>query len=135
MEKTFRLEIVTPERNFIDEDAEVLIFNSKDGEIGILAGHIPFVVAVDTGVIKIKKDNEWLEAIVSEGFAEVKQDRTILLVDTAEWPNEIDINRAKAARERASERLNQQLSRIEYVRSKAALARAVARIKAGKTDI
>ena len=63
---------------------------------------------------------------------EVRQEKTILLADTAEWPNEIDINRAKAAEERARERLQSQLSRMEYMRSQSALQRALSRLKVTK---
>ncbi|NLD49561.1 MAG: F0F1 ATP synthase subunit epsilon, partial [Clostridiaceae bacterium] len=74
----------------------------------------------------------WIEAVLSEGFMEVKQDTAIILVDTAEWPDEIDINRAKAAKERAAERLMRRMNKEEYVQSKAALARAMARLKVKK---
>ena len=129
MAKTFYLEIVTPDRSFFSGDAEMLIVKTPEGEMGVLPGHIPMVVAIAIGPIRIKKDGEWLEAFLSEGFMEVKQGNTIVLADTAEWPNEIDINRARAAEERAHERLQSQLSRVEYIRSQAALQRAVSRLK------
>ena len=129
MAKTFYLEIVTPDRSFFSGDVEMLIVKTPEGEMGVLGGHIPMVVAIAIGPIRIKKDGEWLEAFLSEGFMEVKQENTIVLADTAEWPNEIDINRARAAEERAHERLQSQLSRVEYIRSQAALQRAVSRLK------
>ena len=132
MAATFNLEIVTPERKFFSGEIEMVILKTPEGEMGILQGHTPMVVAVAIGPIKIKKDGEWLEAALTEGFMEVKQDRTVILTDTAEWPNEIDINRAKEAKERAEERLNRQLSQVEYIRSQAALARALARLKVSK---
>lgn len=132
MAKTFYLEIVTPDRSFFSGDVEILIVKTPNGEMGILGGHIPMVVAIAIGPIKIKKDGEWLEAFMSEGFMEIKQENSILLADTAEWPNEIDINRAKAAEKRARERLQRQLSQIEYIRSQAALQRALSRLKVAK---
>ena len=90
------------------------------------------VVAVSIGPIRIKQNGEWLDAVLTEGFMEIKQDKTVILTDTAEWPNEIDVNRAKAAKERAEERLQRELSRAEYIRSQAALARALARLKVGR---
>lgn len=126
---TFFLEVLTPERKFYSAEAEEVIFRTVDGEIGVLAKHAPTVVAVDVGPIKIKAEGKWIEALVTEGFAEIMPDRVVILTDTAEYPEEIDFNRAKAAKERAEERLQKQLSQIEYVRSKTALARAMARMK------
>lgn len=129
MGPTFKLEIVTPERKFYSDDVEMVVLKTPDGEMGILAGHAPMVVAVAIGPVRILKGGEWLEAVLTEGFMQVKQDITVILTDTAEWPGEININRAKAAKERAEERLHQQLSQIEYMRSQSALARALARLK------
>jgi F-type H+-transporting ATPase subunit epsilon len=88
----------------------MIVLKTPDGEIGILANHEPIVVAVTVGPLRIKKGGEWLESVINEGFMEVKQDKTIILVDTAEWPNEIDKNRAEEARRRAEVRLHRQLS-------------------------
>lgn len=129
MSSTFYVEILTPERKFFWGDIEAIIVKTPTGEMGILKGHIPMVVFIDTGIIKIKKDDKWIEAVLSEGFMEVKRDRTVLLVDTAEWPDEIDVNRAQAAKRRAEERLLRRMNRTEYIQTKAALARAMARLK------
>lgn len=126
---TFELEIVTPERKFFAGPVEMVILKTPQGEMGILKDHMPMVIVVAIGPIKIKKDGEWLEAVLTEGFMEIKQDKTVILTDTAEWPSEIDHNRAKAAKERAEERIHRQLSRQEYLQSQAALARALARLK------
>lgn len=127
---TFHLEVITPERKFYSGEAESIVFKTVDGEIGVLAKHAPTVVAVSVGPLKINADGKWIEAVVTDGFAEIMPDKVILLTDTAEYPEEIDINRAKAAKQRAEERLQRQISNIEYTRSKAALARAMARLKA-----
>ena len=129
MANTFSLEIVIPDKKFFADDVEMLVLKTPEGEMGVLSGHMPMVVAVSIGPIRIKKDGKWLEAFISEGFMEVMQDKTIILADTAEWPDEIDANRAKAAEERARERLQGKLSRIEYMRSQAALQRALSRLK------
>lgn len=133
MAATFTLEILTPDRAFYSEVIEMVILKTPQGEMGVLAGHIPMVVAVDAGPVRIKKGNEWVEAALTEGFMEIKQDRAIILVDTAEWPDEIDERRAEEAKVRAEERLHNQLSQIEYTRSQAALARAMARLKVRKS--
>lgn len=132
MESTFKLEIVTPERNFFSGEVEMIVLKTPDGEMGILYGHLPMVVAVGIGPIKIKRNGEWLEAVLTDGFLEVKQEKTVILVDTAEWPDEVDINRARAAKERAEERLHSKISQLEYYRSQTALARALARLKVTK---
>ncbi len=132
MAAVFYLEIVTPERKFFSGEVEAVILRTPDGEMGVLKDHAPMVVAVDIGPIKIKKDGEWLEAALSEGFMEIEKNTVIILTDTAEWPDEIDIARAKAAAERAEERLRKGTSRIEYIHSKSAMARAVARLKVAK---
>lgn len=129
MTNTFNLEIVTPDRKFFSGEVEMLVLKTPEGEIGILKDHMPMVVAVAIGPIRIQKDGDWLEAVLSEGFMKIMQDKTVILVDTAEWPNEIDINRAKAAQERAKERLQSQLSRVEYMRTQAALQRAFSRLQ------
>lgn len=129
---TFYLEVVTPERKFFEGEVETVIVRTPEGEMGILKDHEPAVVAVDTGIIRILADGKWQEAVVSQGFMEVTHQKTIAFVDTAEWPHEVDVNRAKAAKQRAEERLQQQLSLIEHLRSQAALARALARLKVTK---
>lgn len=129
MANTFNLEIVTPDRKFFSGEVEMLVLKTPEGEIGILKDHMPMVVAVAIGPIRIQKDGDWLEAVLSEGFMKIMQDKTVILVDTAEWPNEIDINRAKAAQDRAKERLQSQLSRVEYMRTQAALQRAFSRLQ------
>lgn len=132
MASGFNLEIVTPERNFFSGIVEMVVLRTPEGEMGILEGHVPMVVAVDIGPIRIKQNGQWREAVLTEGFMEVKPDKTVIMTDTAEWPEEIDINRAKAAKQRAEERLQRQISQVEYMRSKAALARAIARLRAAK---
>lgn len=129
MAGTFYLEIVTPERQFFTGDAEALILPSVDGEIGVYPGHEPAVTAVEPGELRYKAGGRWEPAAVGAGFAEIRQDRVILLVGFAEHPEEIDRKRAEAAKKRAEEQLRQKQSIREYYHSKAALARAMARLK------
>jgi F-type H+-transporting ATPase subunit epsilon len=128
--RTFKLEILTPERVFFSENVEMVVVQTPQGKMGILAGHIPLVAAIGVGTGRIKKENgEFVEAVITEGFMEVKPEKVIIISDTAEWPDEIDANRAEEARKRAEERLAMKLSEVEYIRSQAALARAMARLK------
>jgi F-type H+-transporting ATPase subunit epsilon len=93
------------------------------------------VSAVEDGIVRIRKENgEWVEAFVSRGFMEITRDYSILLTDSAEWPEEIDENRARRAKERAEERLQSHLSKMEYIRTQAALHRAITRLRV-KQDI
>ena len=123
------VEVVTPIKTFYSDYAEILTITTPSGEMCVLAEHMPLVAAVSIGLIKIKKGDEWIEAYISEGFMKIEHDKAIVFVDTAEWPDEIDANRALAAAERATERLQRQLSRVEYIKSRAALQRAMSRLK------
>lgn len=130
MASTFSLEILTPERVFFSDNAEMIIVPTPQGELGILAGHVPLVAAVAVGTSRIKKESgEWVDAVLTEGFMEVNQEKVVIIADAAEWPYEIDANRAEAARLRAEERLAIKKSEEEYAKSQAALARAMARLK------
>jgi F-type H+-transporting ATPase subunit epsilon len=129
MEKTFFLEIVTPYRKFFSGYVEEIIIQSQGGQLGVLKDHAPMVITVDIGPVKILRDGEWLHAVLSEGFMKVMENKTTIICDSAEWPHEIDINRAKAAEERARERLQHQLSKEEYARTQSALQRALSRLK------
>ena len=130
MSSTFKLEIWTPEKVFFSDNVEMIVLRTTHGEMGILAGHVPVVAAVAVGTTRIRKENgEWVEAVLTEGFMEVTQEEVIIITDTADWPHEIDANRAEAARKRAEERLEIKQSGEEYARSQAALARALARLK------
>lgn len=132
MPATFRLDIITPERTFFSGDVESIIIPTPDGQMGILKGHEPIVISIDIGTIKLLFEGKWLECATSEAFMEVRPDEVIIFSQAMEWPEEIDINRAMAAKERAEERLRQQRSYQDYMQSKIALARAMVRLKVGR---
>lgn len=134
-EHTFRLEILTPYRQFFAGEAQSLIFPAMDGQMGVEPGHEPAVTAVEPGVLRYQTGGEWYTAAVGSGFAEIMPESVVLLVSSAERPEEIDQARAEAARERAEERLKTQQSVRDYYRSRAALARALARLKACSGNI
>lgn len=131
-EHTFYLEILTPERQFYVGPAQSLVLPGVDGLLGVEPGHEPAVTAVEPGELRYQVNGQWSPAAVGAGFAEIMPDYVILLVGFAEHPEEIDCKRAEAARQRAEERLRQKQSIQEYYHSKAALARAMARLKAGR---
>ena len=126
---TFYLEIITPEKQFYVGPASSLVMPALDGEYGVQPGHEPIVTAIEPGLVRFQADGAWNEVVVSDGFAEVMPDYVILLVSSAERPEEIDRARAERAKERAEERLRQKQSVREYHLSKAALARAMARLR------
>ena len=132
-DKLFFLEIVTPEKTFFRDNVKQVIVATPDGRRGVLVNHIPMVLSIASDQIKIQKaDDSWLSASIGSGFMEITRKNSIILVDSAEWPEEIDINRAREAKMRAEERLHKKLSHREYIQSQAALARALARLKVTK---
>ena len=134
MAATFLLEIVTPERQFFTGQAESMILPASDGSYGVEAGHEPVAIAIEPGEARYKTtDGQWHTVIVTQGFAEIMSDYAVILVSAAERPEDIDEARARRAKERAEERLRQHGSRLEYINSKAALARATARLSAARS--
>jgi len=130
MAKKFRFEIITPERVFYSDDIDMLTFNTKAGEIGILADHSPMLIANVVCTLKIKKDEKEELASIGEGFFEIMADGVTAIVDTAEWPEEIDVDRAVRARDRAEELLRTQKHDLEMeMMLKASIERANTRIK------
>jgi F-type H+-transporting ATPase subunit epsilon len=129
MAKTFHLEIIATDRIFFSGEVEHLVITAIDGLLGIMAGHEPLVTSLPTGELKYLVDGEWKYAAISEGFIQVMPDSSIILADTCELPEEIDIKRAEEAKERAEERLRQKQSIKEYYETQASLNRAMNRLK------
>ena len=125
----FHVKIISSTRTFYEGVCHCLILPAVDGEMGIYPGHEPVVTVIEPGELRYKAEGQWEPAAVGSGFAEIKPDYVILLVSSAEHPEEIDRKRAEAAKARAEECLRQKQSIHEYYHSKAALARAMARLK------
>lgn len=104
-------------------------FNTAAGEIGVYKNHIPLTTVLAPGVVTITMDDGKKEAAVHSGFAQILPEKTTLLAEIAEWPDEIDQKRAEAALERAKERLAQKTEDIDYARAELALRRALVRIE------
>lgn len=127
---TFGLKIIASDRVFYEGRCKKLVLPAPDGEIGILPNHENMVIAITIGDARMQvNDNEWTDIAVGAGFAEVVNNRVTILVSTAERPDEIDVRRAEAAKERAQEQMRQKQSTTEYYRTQAALARAMNRLK------
>lgn len=135
MARTFRLDILAVDKIFFGGECEELIFPSIDGSRGVLGGHEPMICCLSAGEIQFRCDGQWQRAVVSEGFLEIMPDFVKVFADSIERPEEIDIARANAAKERAEERLRQQLSTKQYIHTQAALKRAMARIKGANKQI
>ncbi len=130
MSRSFKLEIITPTREFLEITAEAVSATTLDGEITVLAGHAPMVAALGIGELKCKEiGGAWRKAFHSEGFLEVRPDEVLIFAQACEWPEEIDVKRAESARERALEKLRQKQSMYEYHHTSISLARAMTRLK------
>ena len=122
------LRVITPDRVFYENRVKMVEFNTTEGEIGILPGHIPLTVIVKPGVLNITEaDGEKMAA--HSGFAEILPERVTILAEIIEWPEEIDEKRAEAAKERAEDRIRTKSSETDLLRAETALQRAVARIE------
>lgn len=128
MASTFRLQIVTPSGIFYDDEVELVVARTTEGDVGIMKNHTLMVSPLKIGKLKMKKNGEFKEAATSEGFIQVESDLTRVIADTAEWPEEIDIRRAEEAKKRAEERLESKQSNINIVRAETALKRALNRL-------
>ncbi|NMA03682.1 MAG: F0F1 ATP synthase subunit epsilon [Clostridiales bacterium] len=129
MASTFRLQIIAPDRIFYDDEVEMVAVSTQDGGLGVLARHIPLVAPLVIGRVKIKKGGQSKEAAISEGFIQVKRGYTRVITDSAEWPEEIDVERAEAAKKRAEELLRSRKSHVDIMRAEAALQRAIIRLR------
>lgn len=129
MARSFAIDIITPERIVYREMIDIIIVPALDGDLGVLAGHAPLVTGIKIGVIKIKKDGEEFLISTSGGVMEVQPEQVNLIVNSAELPHEIDVERAEQAKKRAVQRLENSTNEIDEVRARIALERAVARLK------
>lgn len=131
--RIFQVEIITPDRIFHTGEATMIEFNTAAGELGVYKNHIPLTTVLAPGIVKIHKDgDEDVVAAVHSGFAEILPDKVTLLAEIAEWPDEIDKNRAEAARARAEERLANKTEAIDIKRAEYALRKALVRIDIAK---
>ena len=126
---SFILNITASSGEFYQGSCESMVLPVKDGVYGVQAGHSPVLVAIHMGMLKFTVDGETREILVGDGIAEVTPTFVLLLVDSAERPEDIDKHRAEAARIRAEERLQHKQSMHEYYQTKIALDRAMQRLQ------
>jgi F-type H+-transporting ATPase subunit epsilon len=126
------LEVVTPEKIVVSEDAQIVAAPGSLGEFGVLIGHTPFLTTLKTGIMRFTDAGGQEQYVfVSGGFAEALPDKVTVLAESGERKADIDLERARAAQERAEKRLAEDHSRkdIDFIRAEAALQRALVRIK------
>ena len=127
---TFYLRVVSSDKVFFEDKVTRFVLPLEDGEMGILAHQENMVIATSIGEIRITtSDGRTVTGVVGEGFTQIVNNRVVMIVDSAEKPEDIDRVRAKQAKERAEERLRQKESLKEYKQTEASLARALTRLK------
>lgn len=128
MAEVFKLEIVTPEKRVVDTVAEEVQIPGKNGYIGVLPGHAPLITELSVGEIIFRENSSDQRLAVAWGFAEILPDKVTILAETAERPSEIDVARARQAKERAEQRLTSGDASVDVERALDALHRAEARL-------
>ncbi len=133
----FELKIITPERVMYTHPVRRIIFRTTEGEMAVLKGHIPLTAVIDSSVFHIltaadDEPEKELTLAVHEGFIEIRPDRVTLLTESAEWPEEIDPERAERAKKRAEERIHNPGPGIDARRAELALRRSLVRLETVK---
>ena len=129
-DKLFELKIITPDRTFFVGDSTIVELNTTEGQVGIYADHAPTAMILSPGVAHIHDaEGNVKAAALHSGFIEIGKKSVMVLAEIAEWPDEIDINRANEARIRAERRLSSHEGEIDVARAEYALKRALARIE------
>lgn len=124
-----RLRIITPDRTFFDDMAELVIMRTSTGDVGIMPGHIPLTTTLACGVVIISNDDKEYKATLMGGFAEVLPSQITIVSDAAEWPQEIDKDRAESAKKRAEDRISSQQPEIDVHRAELALRKSLVRLE------
>jgi F-type H+-transporting ATPase subunit epsilon len=125
---TLRLEIVTPEHKVYEEDVNMVVVRGVAGELGILPNHIPLVTPLRIAPVKAKKDGKDEYIAVHGGFMEVRKDKVVILAEAAELGKDIDLVRARQAKERAERHLADKSDNLDHRRAELALQRATSRL-------
>jgi F-type H+-transporting ATPase subunit epsilon len=129
MASTIRLELVTPERLLLSEEVDEVVAPGYEGEFGVLPEHTQFLAILNIGVLWYRKESAVKKIALGGGFAEVTHDRIVVMADTAERADEIDVERAQRARDRAEARLKElSLDDETHAKVRAALQRALVRM-------
>ncbi|MDQ0244863.1 F-type H+-transporting ATPase subunit epsilon [Bacillus fengqiuensis] len=130
--KTINVSVVTPDGPVYEADVEMVSTRARSGELGILPGHIPLVAPLQIGAVRLKKGSSTELVAVSGGFLEVRPDKVTILAQAAEKAEEIDVERAKEAKQRAEQRLQGKQDDVDFKRAELSLKRAINRIEVGQ---
>ena len=122
------LSVVAPERKLLEELVDEIVLPGSEGYLGVLPGHAPLLTALQIGELSYREGGRWHYGFVSGGFVEVLPDRVSVLANVGELAGEIDVDRARAASERAGKRLKSPSEDLDWDRARAALERAISRI-------
>jgi F-type H+-transporting ATPase subunit epsilon len=128
----FPLEIVNPDRLFFEGEVEMVIVKGAEGDLAILKNRAPIVTPLSIGKVRIKQDGVEKVATVNGGYIKVTKEKTVIITDACEWPDEIDVERAEKAKERAEKRLKERSKGVDIDRAELALKRAINRIEVSK---
>jgi F-type H+-transporting ATPase subunit epsilon len=131
MEK-LHLEIVTPQKSFFDDEIDMVIVRGSEGDLAILKDRTPIATPLKIGKIRIFKEDMERVASVVDGYITVVDNQATVVTEAAEWPGDIDVQRAKAAKERAEERLQKKESGTDLDRAEYSLKRAINRLDVSK---
>ncbi len=129
--------VIAPDKTVWDSSAEEVVLPSTTGQLGVLTGHAPLLTALDTGVMRVRSEKDWVAIALMGGFAEVENDEVIILVNGAERGDAIDRAAAQSAYSEAQERVNsaQSGTRQEKIQATQALKRARARLQASGASL
>lgn len=125
----FMLEIVTPEKMFYSDEVEMVIARGIEGDLAVLKNRAPLITPLTIGKVRIFKDGDERVAAVVDGYISVGREKTTIITDSAEWPQEIDVERAMEAKARAEERLKNKPEGLDVHRAELALRRALNRLE------
>ncbi|WP_102335464.1 F0F1 ATP synthase subunit epsilon [Salimicrobium jeotgali] len=125
---TLTVSVVTPDGPVLEEDFNMVSAKAESGELGVLPGHIPMVAPLTISAVRLKGDGDSRRIAVSGGFLEVRPDKVTILAQSAELPSDIDVERARKAKERAERRLKEKQDDIDFRRAELALKRAINRL-------
>lgn len=129
--KLLKLKIISPDRVFYEGDVSMVELSTTEGEIGVYPDHVPLTGIVQPCVLNIHEEGGIKKAAIHSGFVEILQDKVTVLAEIAEWPDEIDVNRANEAKIRAERRLSgSDSSNVDGLRAEMALKRSLARLGA-----
>ena len=123
------LEVATPTRLVVAETVHEVVIPGSQGYFGVLPGHAPLLATLGIGELMYRKGHTQYHLALTGGFAEVRNDKVIILAENAERPDEIDRERALRARERAERRLTGRAADVDFARAQAALTRALIRLQ------